>query len=95
MVPQNLSMIRTRRIGRPLVGDQRRHSLLIQKDLRCRLIGQNVAITSTTTVIMIIETREILTEDRLLAVGETSIVDEHCVRIASGRAAASAQHEAR
>jgi hypothetical protein len=45
----------------------------------CRLIGQHVTITSTTTMIMIIEpvTGEILAEHRLVAPGETSIVDEH------------------
>lgn len=45
----------------------------------CRLIGQHVTITSTTTIIMIIEpvTGEILAEHRLVAPGETSIVDEH------------------
>jgi len=45
----------------------------------CRLIGQHVTITSTTKMIMIIEpvTGEILAEHRLVAPGETSIVDEH------------------
>jgi hypothetical protein len=43
------------------------------------LIGQHVTITSTTTMIMIIEpvTGEILAEHRLVVPGETSIVDEH------------------
>ena len=45
----------------------------------CRLIGHYVTITSTTTMIMIIEpmTGEILAEHRLVAPGEASIIDEH------------------
>jgi len=46
----------------------------------CRLIGQRVTITTTTSsMIMIVEpvTGEVLAEHRLVAPGESSIVDEH------------------
>jgi hypothetical protein len=45
----------------------------------CRLIGQTVTITATATKISIIEpvTGELLAEHRLVAPGETSIVDDH------------------
>jgi Integrase core domain len=45
----------------------------------CRLIGQRVTITTTCSMIMIVEpvTGEVLAEHRLVAPGESSIVDEH------------------
>jgi hypothetical protein len=45
----------------------------------CRLIGQTVTITATATMISIIEpvTGELLAQHRLVAPGETSIVDDH------------------
>jgi hypothetical protein len=45
----------------------------------CRLIGQQVTITTTSSMIMIVEpvTGEILAQHRLVAPGETSIVDDH------------------
>ena len=45
----------------------------------CRLIGHQVTITTTSSMIMIIEpvTGEVLAEHRLVAPGETSIVDDH------------------
>ena len=45
----------------------------------CRLIGRTVAITTTATMIMVVEpvTGEVLAEHTLVAPGETSIVDDH------------------
>ena len=45
----------------------------------CRLIGHQVTITTTSSMIMIVEpvTGEVLAEHRLVAPGETSIVDDH------------------
>ncbi len=56
----------------------------------CRLIGQTVTITATATMISIIEpvTGELLAQHRLVAPGETSIVDDH-LRIIPTRSAAT------
>jgi hypothetical protein len=45
----------------------------------CRLIGHQVTITTTSSMIMIVEpvTGEVLAEHRLVAPGENSIVDDH------------------
>ena len=45
----------------------------------CRLIGQQVTLTTTTSMITVIEpvTGEVLAEHRLVAPGETSILDAH------------------
>ena len=45
----------------------------------CRLIGHQVTLTTTATMITVIEpvTGEVLAEHRLVAPGETSIVDDH------------------
>jgi transposase len=45
----------------------------------CRLIGQRVTITTTSSMIMIVEpvSGEVLAEHRLVAPGESSIVDDH------------------
>jgi hypothetical protein len=45
----------------------------------CRLIGHQVTITTTPTTITVVEpvTGEVLAEHRLVAPGETSIVDDH------------------
>ena len=45
----------------------------------CRLIGHQVTITTTATMITVIEpvTGEVLAEHRLVAPGETSIIDDH------------------